>query len=89
MAEEKKTADRELTLLLTERELQAIRALTQGMAALLERDLSESDAVVAAAEAGLVRLLEDFELPSEEIRGRVSSALEDLRGEWIRGNACL
>jgi hypothetical protein len=46
-------------------------------------------AVVAAVESGLIRLLEDYELPSDEARSAADAALGGMRGAWIRGNCCL
>jgi len=82
------TIDRKLTLELTEGEVEGLRALAHGVGALRERDVSDADAVVAAVELGLTRLLDDYDLPAED-RTHVERGLERLRTPWVRGNCCL
>ncbi|MGH3095460.1 MAG: hypothetical protein ACRDMV_05605 [Streptosporangiales bacterium] len=78
-----------VTLRLSAEELAALDALTAGIGVLAEREIGTDAAVVAATELGLTRLLEDFELPDEAVRERVSSARDGVRTAWSRGNACL
>lgn len=80
---------RDVQLRLTTHEGEALAALTAGVGRLADRDIEQEAAVVAAVELGLTRLIEDFELPSQELQARVASAREKLRRHWIRGNACV
>jgi hypothetical protein len=82
------TTDRKLTLELTEGEVEGLRALAHGIGVLREREVSEADAVVSAAELGLARLLDDYDLPADD-RVRVEQGLERMRTPWVRGNCCL
>lgn len=78
-----------VALRLSTAEREAVAALAAGVGVLAERDVTPEAALVAATELGLTRLLEDFELPDEDVRARVASARDDLRTSWSRGNACL
>ena len=82
------TTDEELTIELTAGELDAVRALAQGLGTLRERTVSDADAIVAAVEHGLEHLLDGFDLPSDD-RAAVERGLEAARTPWIRGNCCL
>jgi hypothetical protein len=80
--------DQTLTLELTSGELDAVRALAQGIAALRERTVTESDAVVAAVEYGLAHVLDGYEL-APDARAVVEQGLASARADWVRGNCCL
>ena len=67
----------------------ALTALAAGLRAVVESDLSEEDAVVAAMEFALTRLIDDFEVPDPGAREQVQAARDALRGHWVRGNASL
>jgi len=80
--------DRKLTIELTEGEVEGLRALAHGIGVLRERDVADADAVVAAVELGLTRLLDDYDLPADD-RARIERGLERARTPWVRGNCCL
>jgi hypothetical protein len=80
--------DQTLTLSLTSGEVEAVRALAQGIAALRERTVTESDAVVAAVEHGLAHVLDGYDLAPEH-RAVVERGLAGAREDWVRGNCCL
>ena len=84
----KTTIDQTLTLELTTQEVDAVHALAHGICALRERAVTDSAAVVAAVELGLVRLLDDYDL-SEDDRAVVERGLDAKRAAWARGNCCL
>lgn len=79
----------ELVLNLTDDERRALAALAAGVAELAEHPVSDEQAVVAAIEHGLVRLMEDYELPDATVADRVGTAHAQLRRTWTRANACL
>jgi hypothetical protein len=54
-----------------------------------ESDLTEEDALVAALELALTRLIDDFEVPDPVARAQVQRARDNLRANWIRGSATL
>jgi hypothetical protein len=85
---QKSMPDQTLTVELTAGELDAVRALAQGLAALRERQVTEADAVVAAVEHGLAHLLDGYDLPADD-RAVVERGLEAMRSPWVRGNCCL
>jgi hypothetical protein len=59
-----------------------------GVGALAGRPVDRDSGMVAALEAGLVRLLEEYDLPQAD-RAQLEAALQCLRDAWSRGNACL
>jgi hypothetical protein len=79
----------ELLLRLTPQELAGITALAAGVGGVNESEVSEEDAVVAAIELALTRLIDDFEVPDPATRAQVQTARDELRAAWIRGNASL
>lgn len=79
----------EIRLQLTAQEATALTALAEGVAGVCETPVSEEQAVVAALELALRRLLEDFEVPDPAARTRAQTAHEELRRGWARGNASL
>ena len=79
----------ELRLSLTAHETAALAALTAGVSGVVESEVSEEDAMIAAIDLALTRLIEDFEVPDPEVRARVSSARDELRRNWVRGNSGL
>ena len=79
----------EIRLRLTVQEQAGLTALTAGLRSVAESDLSEEDAVVAAIEFALTRLIEDFEVPDPTAREQVHSARDDVRRNWVRGSAAL
>ena len=79
----------ELALRLSSQELAAVAALTAGVAGVNEAEVSQEDAVVAAIEFALTRLIDDYEVPDPEARARVQTARDELRAGWIRGNCSL
>ncbi len=78
-----------LSLTLTPQERETIDALAAGIAVLAEQPVSAEAAVVAAAEMGVTRLLEDFELPDPAVVERLTRAREGVRMHWNRGDAHL
>lgn len=78
-----------MELRLTELETEALDALTVGIGGVNETTLSAEDAVVAAIEHGLSRLIEDFEVPDPTVRAQVLAARDSLRRGWTRGNSAL
>jgi hypothetical protein len=79
----------EIRLRFTAEERAGLTALAAGLRAVVESDLSEEDAVVAAMELALTRLIEDFEVPDPTTREQVQLARDELRGHWVRGSASL
>lgn len=79
----------EIRLRFTAQEQAGLTALAAGLREVAESDLSEEDAVVAALELALTRLIEDFEVPDPEAREQVQSARDELRAHWVRGSATL
>ena len=83
------TTRTDLTLQLTEQERTGLTALAAGLRAVAESDLTEEDAMVAALELALTRLIEDFEVPAPDVREQVHRARDNLRAHWTRGSATL
>ena len=83
------TAEPRSRLRLTAQEQAGLTALAAGLRAVAESDLSEEDAVVAALELALTRLIEDFEVPDPKAREQVQLARDELRAHWVRGSASL
>lgn len=79
----------EITLGLTEHERLGLTALAAGLRSVAETELSEEDAMIAALELALTRLIEDFEVPDATARQQVQQARDDLRSHWVRGSATL
>ncbi|QNE18805.1 hypothetical protein F1D05_13945 [Kribbella qitaiheensis] len=79
----------ELRLQLTPQELAGIAALTAGVSGVNESEVSPEDAVVAAIEFALTRLIDDYEVPDASARDQVRIARDQLRAGWVRGNASL
>ena len=79
----------EISLRFTPQEQAGLTALAAGLRAVVESDLTEEDAVVAAMEFALTRLIDDFEVPDPTARKQVQQARDELRAHWIRGNASL
>jgi hypothetical protein len=79
----------ELLLRLSPQELAGIAALTAGVAGVNEAEISPEDAVVAAIEFALTRLIDDYEVPDPAARAQVQLARDELRASWIRGNCSL
>ncbi len=79
----------EIRLRFTAQERAALTALTAGVREVVESDLTEEDAMVAAMELALTRLIEDFEVPDPKAREQVQLARDDLRAHWVRGSASL
>lgn len=83
------TTRTDLTLQLTDQERAGLTALAAGLRAVAESDLTEEDAMVAALELALTRLIEDFEVPDPTARQQVHTARDNLRAHWVRGSATL
>ena len=79
----------EIRLQVTPQEQSGLTALAAGLRAVVESDLSEEDALVAAMEFALTRLIDDFEVPDPGAREQVQVARDALRAHWVRGNASL
>jgi hypothetical protein len=79
----------EIRLRFTEQERAGLAALAAGLRGVAETDLSEEDALVAALDLALTRLIDDFEVPDPAARDQVQLARDDLRAHWIRGSATL
>ncbi|MER7248129.1 hypothetical protein [Kribbella sp. NPDC000426] len=77
----------EIQVHFTDQERAGLAALAAGLRGVAEADLSEEDALVAAVEMALTRLIDDFEVPDPVTRGQVQAARDDLRAHWIRGAA--
>ncbi|WP_329003131.1 hypothetical protein OHA18_07800 [Kribbella sp. NBC_00709] len=77
----------EIRVRFTDQELAGLAALAAGLRGVAEADLSEEDALVAAVEMALTRLIDDFEVPDPTTREQVQVARDDLRAHWIRGSA--
>jgi hypothetical protein len=73
----------------TDQERIGLTALAAGLRGVAETDLTEEDALVAALELALTRLIEDFEVPDPTAREEVQRARDDLRAHWVRGSATL
>jgi len=74
---------------MTEQERSGLTALAAGLKSVAETELSEEDALVAALELALTRLIDDFEVPDVEARAQVQLARDNLRAHWVRGSATL
>jgi hypothetical protein len=79
----------ELRVRFTDQERIGLAALAAGLRGVAETDLTEEDALVAALELALTRLIEDFEVPDPAVRDEVQRARDDLRAHWVRGGATL
>lgn len=79
----------ELRLRLSPQEVAGLAALTAGVSGVNEAEVSQEDAVVAAIEFALTRLIDDYEVPDEAARAQVQVARDELRAGWIRGNCSL
>ena len=79
----------EFRIQFTAQERTGLTALAAGLRGVAESDLSEEDALVAALELALTRLIDDFEVPDPTAREEVQRARDDLRAHWIRGAATL
>ena len=77
----------EIRVQFTDQERAGLTALAAGLRGVAESDLSEEDALVAAVEMALTRLIDDFEVPDPATREQVQFARDDLRAHWIRGAA--
>jgi hypothetical protein len=77
----------ELRLQLTPQELAGLAALTAGVSGVNESEVSQEDAVVAAIEFALTRLIDDYEVPDPAAREQVRIARDQLRAGWVRGNS--
>lgn len=65
-----------------------LSTLTTGLAA-RPLPVSEEDAVIAAIEHALSRMIDDYEVPDPTIRAQVTAARDNLRTHWIRGAASM
>jgi hypothetical protein len=79
----------ELRVLFTDQERAGLTALAAGLRGVAETDLTEEDALVAALEHALTRLIDDFEVPDPAAREQVLRARDNLRAHWTRGSATL
>jgi hypothetical protein len=79
----------EIRVRFTEQERTGLTALAAGLRGVAEAELTEEDALVAALELALTRLIEDFEVPDPAAREQVQRARDNLRAHWIRGSATL
>ena len=79
----------EIRLQFTTQECAGLTALAAGLREVAEADLSEEDALVAALELALTRLIDDFEVPDLAAREQVQVARDELRAHWVRGSATL
>lgn len=79
----------ELRVQFTDQERAGLSAFAAGLRGVAEVELSEEDALVAALEFALTRLIDDFEVPDPEAREQVQVARDNLRAHWIRGGASL
>ncbi|WP_329481838.1 hypothetical protein OG558_04530 [Kribbella sp. NBC_01510] len=79
----------EIRLRFTAQEQAGLTALAAGLRGVAESELTEEDALVAAMELALTRLMEDFEVPDPEAREQVRLARDNLRAHWVRGSASL
>ena len=79
----------EISLRFTPQEQAGLTALAAGLRAVVESDLTEEDAVVAAMEFALTRLIDDYEVPDPSAREQVQLARDQLRAGWVRGNCSL
>ncbi|WP_433009361.1 hypothetical protein [Kribbella sp. CA-294648] len=79
----------DFVLRLTAEELAGVAALTAGVSGVNETEVSQEDAVVAAIEFALTRLIDDYEVPDPDARSQVQVARDELRAAWIRGGSSL
>jgi hypothetical protein len=79
----------EIQVRFTDQERDGLTALAAGLRGVAESDLTEEDALVAALELALTRLIDDFEVPDPAARDQVQRARDNLRANWIRGAATL
>jgi hypothetical protein len=79
----------EMLVRFSEQERAGLMALAAGLRGVAESKLSEEDALVAALEHALTRLIDDFEVPDPAARDEVRRARDNLRAHWIRGSATL
>jgi hypothetical protein len=79
----------EIRVRFTDQERDGLTALAAGLRGVAEADLTEEDALVAALELALTRLIEDFEVPDPAARAEVQRARDNLRAHWTRGSATL
>jgi hypothetical protein len=79
----------ELRVRFTDQECAGLTALAAGLRGVTETELTEEDALVAAVEHALTRLIDDFEVPDPAAREQVQRARDDLRAHWIRGSAAI
>ncbi|TDO68283.1 hypothetical protein EV651_102202 [Kribbella sp. VKM Ac-2571] len=79
----------ELRVRFTDQERDGLTALAAGLRGVAESDLTEEDALVAALELALTRLIDDFEVPDPATRAQVQQARDNLRANWTRGSATL
>ncbi|TCC41733.1 hypothetical protein [Kribbella speibonae] len=79
----------EIQVRFTDQERDGLAALAAGLRGVAEADLTEEDALVAALELALTRLIDDFEVPDPAARAQVQRARDNLRANWIRGSATL
>jgi hypothetical protein len=79
----------EVRVQFTDQERAGLTALAAGLRGVAEADLTEEDALVAALEHALTRLIDDFEVPDPAARAEVQRARDDLRAHWVRGSATL
>lgn len=79
----------------TPAEATALAALTAGLSTLTTGlagrplPVSEEDAVIAAIEHALSRMIDDYEVPDPTIRAQVTAARDNLRTHWTRGAASM
>ena len=79
----------EIRVRFTDQERAGLTALAAGLRGVAETDLTEEDALVAALELALTRLIDDFEVPDPAAREEVQRARDNLRAHWTRGSATL
>ncbi|WP_328991134.1 hypothetical protein OG394_33265 [Kribbella sp. NBC_01245] len=65
-----------------------LSTLTTGLAG-RPLPVSDEDAVIAAIEHALSRMIEDYEVPDPTIRAQVTTARNNLRTHWTRGAASM
>lgn len=79
----------------TPAEATALAALAAGLSTLTTGlagrplPVSEEDAVIAAIEHALSRMIDDYEVPDPTIRAQVTTARDNLRTHWTRGAASM
>ena len=79
----------EIRVRFTEQERTGLTALAAGLRGVAEAELTEEDALVAALELALTRLIEDFEVPDPAAGALDLRARDNLRAHWTRGAATL